>query len=50
MLQLSVDMTEYMTEIHVAIVQCMNTTLSELKRSHTSVYALSPVENTQHSP
>ena len=36
-LQLSVDMTEYMSEIHVAIVQCMSTTLSELKRSNTQV-------------
>lgn len=36
-LQLSVDMTEYMSEIHVAIVQCMSTTLSELKRSNAQV-------------
>ena len=36
-LQLSVDMTEYMSEIHVAIVQCMSSTLSELKRSNTQV-------------
>ncbi|KAI0794969.1 hypothetical protein C8Q75DRAFT_748299 [Abortiporus biennis] len=36
-LQLAIDMTEYMTEIHGAIVQCMTTTLSELKRSNTSL-------------
>lgn len=30
-------MTEYMQEIHGAIVQCMSTTLSELKRSNTNV-------------
>lgn len=36
-LQLSIDMTESMSEIHGAIVQCMSTTLSELKRSNTSV-------------
>ncbi|THH30533.1 hypothetical protein EUX98_g3669 [Antrodiella citrinella] len=36
-LQLTIDMTEYMSEIHGAIVQCMNTTLSELKRSNTSL-------------
>ena len=42
MLQLSVDMTEYMSEIHVAIVQCMSTTLSELKRSNAQV-SISPI-------
>ncbi|GJE89027.1 DNA repair protein [Phanerochaete sordida] len=36
-LQFSVDMTEYMFEIHVAIVQCMSTTLTELKRSNTQL-------------
>ena len=36
-LQLTIDMTEYMSEIHNAIVQCMSTTLSELKRSNTTV-------------
>ncbi|THG93822.1 hypothetical protein EW026_g7520 [Hermanssonia centrifuga] len=36
-LQLTVDMTENMSEIHNAIVQCMSTTLSELKRSNTSL-------------
>lgn len=30
-------MTELMSDIHTAIVQCMTTTLSELKRSNTSV-------------
>ena len=30
-------MTEAMSEIHHAIVQCMTTTLSELKRANTSV-------------
>ena len=37
MLQLSVDMTDTMSEIHAAIVQCMTTTMAELKRSNTSV-------------
>ncbi|KAI0347344.1 hypothetical protein BDW22DRAFT_1351756 [Trametopsis cervina] len=36
-LQLTIDMTEYMTEIHNAIVLCMSTTLSELKRSNSSL-------------
>ncbi|KAH8077748.1 hypothetical protein BXZ70DRAFT_695271 [Cristinia sonorae] len=36
-LQLTINMTEYMTEIHGAIVQCMNSTLSELKRSNTNL-------------
>ncbi|TCD61999.1 hypothetical protein EIP91_007639 [Steccherinum ochraceum] len=36
-LQLTINMTEYMTEIHGAIVQCMTTTLSELKRSNTNL-------------
>ncbi|KAI0797280.1 hypothetical protein BC629DRAFT_1581635 [Irpex lacteus] len=36
-LQLTIDMTEYMAEIHNAIVQCMSTTLSELKRSNTTL-------------
>lgn len=30
-------MSELMTEIHGAIVQCMSTTLSELRRSNTTV-------------
>ena len=37
MLQLTIGMTEYMQEIHGAIVQCMTTTLGELKRSNTTV-------------
>ncbi|KAI0077545.1 hypothetical protein K474DRAFT_1707288 [Panus rudis PR-1116 ss-1] len=36
-LQLTIDMTEAMSEIHGAIVQCMSTTLSELKRSNTNL-------------
>ncbi|CAL1710551.1 unnamed protein product [Somion occarium] len=36
-LQLTIGMTEYMQEIHGAIVQCMSTTLSELKRSNTNM-------------
>jgi hypothetical protein len=39
-LQLTIDMTEYMAEIHHAIVQCMVTTLAELKRSNTTVRLL----------
>lgn len=39
-LQLTIDMTEYMSEIHNAIVQCMSSTLAELKRSNTSVGVL----------
>lgn len=50
-LQLSVDMTEYMSEIHVAIVQCMSTTLSELKRSNTQVcLSLRPIYATESAP
>ena len=30
-------MTESMKEIHGGVVQCMSTTLAELKRSHTTV-------------
>jgi len=30
-------MTESMKEIHGGLVQCMSTTLAELKRSHTTV-------------
>ncbi|KAF9042328.1 hypothetical protein BJ165DRAFT_1349294 [Panaeolus papilionaceus] len=33
--ELSQDLTENMLDIHHAIVQCMNSTLSELKRSNT---------------
>ena len=36
-LQLTIGMTEYMQEIHGAIVQCMTTTLGGLKRSNTTV-------------
>ncbi|KAK7689622.1 hypothetical protein QCA50_007415 [Cerrena zonata] len=36
-LQLTIGMTEYMQEIHGAIVQCMSTTLSELKRSNSTL-------------
>ncbi|KIY50070.1 hypothetical protein FISHEDRAFT_57787 [Fistulina hepatica ATCC 64428] len=35
--ELSQPLTEPMSEIHNAILQCMNTTLSELKRSNTSL-------------
>ncbi|KAI0691074.1 hypothetical protein BC835DRAFT_1433046 [Cytidiella melzeri] len=37
MLYLTIDMTEYMSAIHNAIVQCMSTTLSELKRSNSTL-------------
>lgn len=36
-IELSQDMTESMSEIHHAIIQCMTSTLSELKRSNTTV-------------
>ena len=36
-IQLNIHMTESMTEIHGAILQCITSTLSELKRSNTSV-------------
>jgi hypothetical protein len=36
-IELQQPLTESMDEIHHAIVQCMNTTLSELKRSNTTV-------------
>ena len=52
-LQLSIDMTEAMTEIHGAIVQCMTTTLAELKRSNTSVcrrcFGLNALNSHPHS-
>jgi DNA excision repair protein ERCC-4 len=35
--ELSQPLTEPMANIHHAIIQCMNTTLSELKRSNTTV-------------
>ena len=35
--ELHQDMTEPMSEIHHAVVQCMTTTLSELKRANTTV-------------
>ena len=35
--ELHQEMTESMSEIHHAIVQCMSTTLSELKRANTMV-------------
>ena len=35
--ELHQGMTEPMSEIHHAIVQCMSTTLSELKRANTMV-------------
>lgn len=37
LVELHQDMTEAMSEIHHAIVQCMTITLSELKRSNTAV-------------
>lgn len=39
-IQLSQGLTEPMKEIHGAIIQCINSTMSELKRSHTNVSAL----------
>lgn len=47
-LQLTIGMTEYMQEIHGAIVQCMSTTLSELKRSNSTA-SLSRVHLTEFS-
>lgn len=47
-LQLTIGMTEYMQEIHGAIVQCMSTTLSELKRSNSTA-SLSRVHLTELS-
>ncbi|KDR70041.1 hypothetical protein GALMADRAFT_76875 [Galerina marginata CBS 339.88] len=35
--ELSQNLTEPMADIHHAIIQCMNTTLSELKRSNTTL-------------
>lgn len=35
--ELSQDLTEPMQDIHNAILQCMTITLSELKRSNTTV-------------
>jgi len=40
--ELSQDMTESMAAIHHAIIQCMTGTLSELKRSNTTVRDLHP--------
>jgi DNA excision repair protein ERCC-4 len=36
-IQLLQGLTESMREIHGAIIQCINLTMSELKRSHTNV-------------
>lgn len=36
-IELAQPMSESMTEIHEAIVNCMNATLNELKRSNTTV-------------
>ncbi|KAF8632697.1 hypothetical protein AX15_001750 [Amanita polypyramis BW_CC] len=36
-IELSQDMTESMSDIHHAIIQCMTTTLSELKKSNTTL-------------
>ena len=36
-IELYQGMSELMTEIHGAIVQCMNATLSELRRSNANV-------------
>ena len=38
--ELSQNLTEAMQDIHNAIIQCMTTTLSELKRSNTTVCRL----------
>lgn len=40
LVELHQNMTESMSEIHHAIVQCMTTTLSELKRANSSVRIL----------
>jgi hypothetical protein len=37
LLQIGVPMTEYMKDIHGAIIQCIEATLSDLKRSNTEV-------------
>lgn len=37
LVELHQNMTESMSEIHNAIVQCMTTTLSEVKRANASV-------------
>jgi DNA excision repair protein ERCC-4 len=39
-IQLLQGLTESMKEIHGAIIQCINSTMSELKRSHTNVSIL----------
>ncbi|KAF8338666.1 hypothetical protein F5887DRAFT_1284710 [Amanita rubescens] len=36
-IELSQDMSEYMSDIHHAIIQCMNATLSELRKSNTTL-------------
>ena len=38
--ELSQNLTERMADIHNAIIQCMSATLSELKRSNTTVSLL----------
>jgi DNA excision repair protein ERCC-4 len=40
-IQLLQGLTESMREIHGAIIQCINSTMSELKRSHTNVSIIS---------
>lgn len=39
-IELAQPMSESMSDIHEAIVNCMNATLNELKRSNTTVNAL----------
>ena len=47
LVELHQHMTEPMSEIHHAIVQCMTTTLSEVKRTNTSVSVCT--RNTSHA-
>jgi hypothetical protein len=47
-IELSQELSESMAEIHHAIIQCMTTTLSELKRSNTTVETLTYQQSTSH--
>lgn len=46
--QLLQSLTEPMKEIHGAIIQCINSTMSELKRSHTNVSMISIYRKRTH--
>jgi hypothetical protein len=48
--QIRVPMTPYMKEIHGAVIQCIEGTLSELKRSNTEVHNAYPRKDRPDDP